>query len=417
MATTHKCKYMNDIFRFIEAHIYTNFDISVLSRIGHVSQGKLKNDFYSICGHPVKEYIRKRRLSNALALIKISDSKITDIAYQCGYSSHQALCRAIKQHLGLTPSEYKNGRAYYFFPPFGGQLLHCVTVSSITIPQTSCFRFYHTTIKGIEDIAVSTFLQACPHYTGHIWGRNGKQQGSMFCYELYLTGITNTKLLTSLGFEAAGEQTSTNAIYATTTVQNQENKINNAWNYLYYTWLQNSIYKYTGEPYYEQYILRNNKPYKLKLYLPLHTRAQQTQFTLIDNPGLRFITATAKGHNAEEIASQTVINFLAKNYPHVINMSKETFLQKKDNACVCGVKIDSALPLLDDECITNIYTKCSKYLVLESILGDYNQTAALLMAFTKDNCIEADTNGIFAVYDAKRGFHNLCIKMYLPLVA
>ena len=137
---------------------------------------------------------------------------------------------------------------------------------------------------------------------------------------------------------------------------------------------------------------------------------------MIDNPGLRFITAKAKGFNAEETASRMVIEYLQKHCPHIINISKETYIKKEINSCVCGVMISPAIQLTDDENVKSIHTKQNNYLVLESCaMGDYDRTAALLFAFANDNGMSADSDGIFAIYDARKGFHNLRIKMYCPV--
>ena len=392
-------------------------DTEHLSCIGYASRSKLKNDFYSLCGHSVMEYVRKRRLSNALALIKMSDMGLTDIAFQCGYSSHQALCRAIKQTLGITPTEYKNNDIYYFFPPFNGEPLQSVTVSNITVPQMKQINFYHSKYIGIENTAVNKFLQTFPNYKGRIFGRNGTQKGSTFCYELYLTnGDLDFDLLSHNGFEPAGKNPQINSIFATTTVHNDENKINSAWNYLYSAWLQNSMFEYTGEPYYEEYIMRNNKPYKLKLYLPLKKRSEEARILLIDNPGMRFITTEAKGFKAEETASQMVIEYLKKHCPYIINFSKETYLQKRFNSCVCGVLVSPTIQLVDDDNVRSVTTEHNKYLVFENgVMGDYYRTAELLLAFAKDNGMVADSSSVFAVYDARKGFHHLQMKMFCPV--
>jgi len=430
----NKNNYMNNILRYIENNITDNINIELLSSIGYVSRSKLKNDFYSVSGHSVIEYVYKRRLSNALALIKMSDMELTDIALGCGYSSHQALCRAVKQTLGLTPTEYKNSDTYYFFPPLSGDSLQSVTVSSITMPQMTRILFYHTKYIGIENMAVNIFLHSFPNYKGRIFGRNGVQKGNSFCYELFLTySNIDFSLLFPYGFEIVREASPHSATFATTTVRNDEHIINTAWNYLYSVWLPGSMFEYTGEPYCEEFILRNNKPYKLKLYLPLRKRYEETKISLIDNPGLCFVAAKATGHNAEEISSQKVIEYLQEYYPHIINVSKEIYVQKgtlttplmrfahcaKDegiNFCVCGVKISPEIKLTGNENVKTIFTEQNKYLVFEtSAMGDYAQTVATLLTFAKDNRIDADPDGIFAVYDTRKGSHNLQTKMYCPV--
>lgn len=413
----YKTEYMQSILQYIENNISSDLKTKFLSNIGYVSRDKLYYDFYNMSGHSVKEYIRKRRLSNALAFIKTSDMGLTDIAFQCGYSSHQALCRAVRQTLGLTPSEYKNSDTYYFFPPFNGELLQSVTVKDETIPDTLCILFYHSRLKNIESIALTTFLQVFPDYEGQIFGRNGKQEGSRFCYELYLTDINkNYELLTAYGFVITKVIPCFMSTFAASTVWNDEQKINAAWDYLYSQWLQTSMFEYTGEPYYEEYILKNSKPAKLKLRLPIQKRCEETKITLINNPELCFIAAKAKGYNAEEIASQTVIDYLTEHHPHIINTSKDLYLLKDINTCTCGIRINSELQPIKDENIIKIATNQNKYLVLtSSVMGDYDRYADLLFLFAYDNGMDADKKEIFAVYDGSESFNNLKIKMYCPI--
>ena len=414
---TYKNEYLLSLFRYIENNISADLNTTLLSNIGYVSRDKLYRDFYNISGHSVKAYIRKRRLSNALALIKTSDMGLADITFQCGYSSQQALCREVRQKLGLTPTEYKSGNVYYFFPPFNGEPVQSVNVFNQTIPTTIRISFYHTKLTKIENKAISTFMRVFPDYSGRIFGRNGKQEGSKFRYELYLTDTTkNYDILKSYGFGTAKEISCFTTTFATSTVNNIENKINIAWDYLYSQWLHNSMFEYTDKPYFEEYILKNKKPVKLKLYLPIREQSKETKITLINNPKLRFITAKAKGYNAEEIASQIVIDYLTEYYPFIINTSKELYLKKETNAYVCGVKINTKLPLVIDKNIVNFVTKSNNYLVLESgIMGDYDRYADMLLLFAHDNGIDAIDDEMFAVYHMNESFDNPKIKMYCPI--
>lgn len=408
---------MNNLFKYIEDNMSNDLDAELLTNIGYVSCAQLYRDFYSLTGHSVKEYIRKRRLSNALALIKTSDMGLTEIALQCGYSSHQALCRAVKHALSITPSEYKYGDTYYFYPPWDGEPLQSVTVSSDTIPKALRVLFYHTRLKDIENIAVNAFLHAFPGYCGRIFGRNGEQVRNKFCYELYLTNtdIDYCKLRLH-GFEVMNEIPCFNTMFASSVVKNEEKKINAAWDYIYSTWLFSSMFEYADEPYYEEYIIKNGKPVKLKLYLPIRKRSEDTKITLINNPELKFIVSKAKGYNAEEAASQAVIDYLLLHYPYIVVTSKEFYLRKDLNSYICGFRIKSKLKVKDDANIENIATNDSKYLVLKSsVIGDYDLYADILLTFAKNNGMNADKNGIFAVYNAKDSYENPSINMYCPI--
>ena len=108
-------QYVQRLIRQLENHLDADIKAEFLSSSSYVSRSQFYRDFYSITGHSVKEYIRKRRLSNALLLIKTSEFTLAEIAYQCGFSSQQALCRTVKQSLGITPLAYKESEMFYFF--------------------------------------------------------------------------------------------------------------------------------------------------------------------------------------------------------------------------------------------------------------------------------------------------------------
>lgn len=408
--------YLYSIIDYIENHISTNLKTEFLASIGFVSRRKLYYDFYNISGHSVKEYIRKRRLSMALALLKNSDMGLADIAYECGYSSQQALCRTLKRAMAITPIEYKNGDVYYFFPPFDGKPLQSVVVSEETIPNTLCIVYYQSNRTNIEDTAIHTFLREFPQYDGRIFGRNGKSEPNRFCYELYLTetGI-DTERLKGNHFEIAHKNAGFSTMFATSTVINEASKINSAWDYIYAQWAQNSMFEYTNKPYFEEYILKKGKPVKVKLYLPIRERIEMTKITLLHNPELRFLTARASGNNAEETASRIIIDYVTAHYPNQIHTFHEFYLWKDTNEYVCGIKIHADLQIEDDENIMVLTTKHENYLVLESnVMGNYEKYVDMLQLFARDNGIDMVTREAFAVYNTEYSSLAPRINLYCP---
>lgn len=411
---------MNRLFPYIEDHLPYDLDTALLSKNGYVSHTQLYRDFYSLTGHSVKEYVRKRRLSKALALIKLSGFGLADIAYQCGYSSHQALCRAVKHHLGLSPTEYRNGDVYYFFPPYEAGPVQAVTVSNATIPRALRVLFYRSSPNGIERAAVSAFLTAFPGYKQRIFGRNGKQQGNRFCYELYLTDIENEYAsLAERGFALGQETPAVSAFFASCTVVDDEPRICAAWDYLYGEWLQRSMFAYTNEPFYEEYLLKSGRPVKLRLYLPIKKRTGETRITCIHQPGLRFVTAKAAGPDAERTASQAVMDYLMARDPQTARTATAFYVQHGAGYCVCGIQLPDGWRAVNAEGMGNIKLlelSQGDYWVLESrVMGDYERYAGLLRAFAADHGFSVSQEGLFAVYDAAEGFENPAIRMYCPI--
>ena len=91
-------------------------NIDDIAKSCFTSTMQLQRDFYNVTGYSVGEYIRRLRLSNALCLIKNSDSSLADVAYSCGYSSQQALCREIKRFSAQLPHIIKTVMTIIFFP-------------------------------------------------------------------------------------------------------------------------------------------------------------------------------------------------------------------------------------------------------------------------------------------------------------
>lgn len=63
--------------------------------------------FKEISGMPFRDYLRHRKLAFALKEVRDSEKSFLDIAFDYGFSSHEAFTRAFKKTYGVTPSEYR----------------------------------------------------------------------------------------------------------------------------------------------------------------------------------------------------------------------------------------------------------------------------------------------------------------------
>ena len=62
---------------------------------------------------PLRDYLRRRRLSFALLEVRDTQRSFLDIAVDYGFGSHEAFTRAFKQMFGVTPGRV----AYFYFDP------------------------------------------------------------------------------------------------------------------------------------------------------------------------------------------------------------------------------------------------------------------------------------------------------------
>lgn len=412
---------INRLIAYIETNLNTPLDSDVLARIVFTSRMQLHRNFYSAVGHTAKSYIAKRRLSAALAHIKASELPLADIAFIAGYSSQQALCRAVKQETGMTPLEYRTSDRYFDFSPYNGTPLYPVSVAEEQIPEMRVLRYYDPCLRGLEDRAVELFSRTMRQYNGRLFGRNGEQRKNRFCYELLAVLCDDDLIwLSHAGFEIGDIQHSSAQMYATVAVVNDEEKIGEAWDYLYKTWLGGSMFEHADAPYFEEYINSRRsaavKPSKLRLWLPIKKRGGNSEIRLIEKTDLCFLVSSAKGENAERDASRRIINYVSAHHPYSVKMMREFFVKKKcEREYICGVRIGSSTSgsVISDPNVCEYNTAGQSFLVFESsVMGDYDRMAETLLNFAKNSRFDADADSIFAVYDASESYDTPKVRMY-----
>lgn len=238
---------------------------------------QLNRDFISATGYSVSEYIRRLRLSNALCMIKFSHYPTADIAYACGYSSQQALCREIRALLQTTATAYRE-RGRHIFP--GPSLRRCPLsrggVQGLHSPRplSALLQLLPPEAGGGGSRPISAEQ---PWLHGRIFGRDGEQRQNRLCYEIYAE--TTGQAPDIHGFEAAGIRPAYDLLCARTRTPDDAQAVSAAWDYLYGVWLPGSMFEYTGingrtyeTGYFEEYLLRNHRPYRLRLYLPVRRK-------------------------------------------------------------------------------------------------------------------------------------------------
>ena len=240
--------YVEELSAYIERHLGESLDAGMLADRGFVSRGKLYRDFLNATGHPVREYIRKRRLSNALALLQSSGLPPASIAYECGYSSQQAMCRSIQASLGMTPGQYRQSDRCYFFPPYRGGAIYDVSARRLSLPKLYGIKFFHRSLAEIENRALALLFKRVPDFSGRLFGKNGPQKGALFCYELYVSEYRVCRQLLLLRQNEAAEGSFSKGpdlpesagLFALVHADNREADISAAWNYLCKSWLPGS---------------------------------------------------------------------------------------------------------------------------------------------------------------------------------
>ena len=92
---------------YIEEHIGEDIIIEELSEMAALSLFYYQRLFSRLVKKPVREYIKLRRLANALKVLENKNHRILDVALEYGFSSHETFTRAFKETYGMTPEQYR----------------------------------------------------------------------------------------------------------------------------------------------------------------------------------------------------------------------------------------------------------------------------------------------------------------------
>jgi AraC-like DNA-binding protein len=99
---------MNLVLDYIEDNLDGEIEENKIAELSASPKGMFQRIFSILTDMSLSEYIRKRRLTQAVFDIQNTDEKIIDIAIKYGYNSGDAFSFAFKAFHGVTPSDAKN---------------------------------------------------------------------------------------------------------------------------------------------------------------------------------------------------------------------------------------------------------------------------------------------------------------------
>jgi len=132
----HAWEAIQKTLEIIENQIGDELPVDELANAAALSPFYYQRLFSRLVKKPVKTYIKLRRLSRACEALKDTDSRILDIAVECGFGSHEVFTRTFKDAYGMTPTEYRERdvRLNNFLKP---DLLLGYTMIDLDVPLVS----------------------------------------------------------------------------------------------------------------------------------------------------------------------------------------------------------------------------------------------------------------------------------------
>ncbi|WP_175498700.1 AraC family transcriptional regulator [Paenibacillus sp. NFR01] len=240
--------------------------------------------FQAMTGVTVKEYIRKRRLSEAASELLTTGNRIIDIAFDYGFDSQESFTRACSRQFGATPGDIRRRTRY--IPLFEKADLLCSRIDpaddSLLPPRIVLDRTFHVT--GIAQ----TVKPGSPAIA-ELWSAFHACKGGIsiplqpdvwlgICE--YMPELTDEDAFTYLTCMETTEHapipagmisaTIPSAKYAVFTHQGSISKLKHTYAHIYGTWLPRSGYELAEQDTIEVYGTHSDAPEPaFDIYLPV----------------------------------------------------------------------------------------------------------------------------------------------------
>ncbi len=98
-----------DFRAVIEANLYVKLSGEQLALLCGMSLSTFKRTFRKTYGLAPATYIRERRLERGAQLLRRTEQRVSDVAYDCGFQDLAHFSRLFQQVYGQSPTEYRAG--------------------------------------------------------------------------------------------------------------------------------------------------------------------------------------------------------------------------------------------------------------------------------------------------------------------
>lgn len=91
---------------YIGASLEGDLSLAALSHRFGFSPTYFHKLFRAVTGKPLRDFVEEARLGRAAAILTSTKKTLTEISYECGFSSQSYFSYAFKRRMGMTPREY-----------------------------------------------------------------------------------------------------------------------------------------------------------------------------------------------------------------------------------------------------------------------------------------------------------------------
>ncbi|WOO35678.1 GyrI-like domain-containing protein [Anaerocolumna sp. AGMB13020] len=277
--------YINSIQKtidYIEANLKEELDINrAISESGY-SLTHFYRIIQSFSGISLKDYIRNRRLSEAAVALRMSNTRIIDIAMEYDFQSQEVFTRAFLRLFGITPGKYRKSReSITLYDKLNAQQLF-MSLNGLSIEPTIILK------KQFQLIGITRTVHPGSKEISQLW-REFHRRSDLIEISLnsdkliglceYMPDITDDS---EFSYMACKEVLSTDNIptgmnakiipctkYAVFTHSGTMDRLKETYDKIYGVWLPLTGRQLAEADTLEIYSLQSTDNYKLDIYVPL----------------------------------------------------------------------------------------------------------------------------------------------------
>ncbi|MBO5726963.1 MAG: helix-turn-helix transcriptional regulator [Clostridia bacterium] len=97
---------INDTIKYINNNLTADLSLETLSKRAGFSKIHFHNTFKTATAKTLRIFVEEQRIKKAAQLLISTKKTLTEITYECGFSSQSYFSYAFKRKMGLTPRQY-----------------------------------------------------------------------------------------------------------------------------------------------------------------------------------------------------------------------------------------------------------------------------------------------------------------------
>ena len=270
----------NRTMEYLESKLDAEVDLQKFQQLSGYSYALFSRLFSILADTTLAEYLRNRRLSEAVMDLREGSEKVIDIAMKYGYDSADAFSAAFKKFHDATPSEVRNGKPYRVFPKL--QLSLKITGGKnmdIKIQKKPAFIVAGVLLEAIDNSKCpSAWDQLYAHHSFEMLEGLGSGQSFGVCSDVKEGEIINYMATYDVTDKAKSEELDLSikeipeAEYAIVPVKGPiPASIHNAWKYVLEVFFPETGYRHSGAPDFEVYTEgdMSSPDYQMELWIPV----------------------------------------------------------------------------------------------------------------------------------------------------